>query len=107
MSIPVNLHPAVQTHNVEKLIIKQFALVCQLILEALLVVDQSVLSVLNAHTTKHARTKNVSILVLELVVKMPNVESIITVPFVIAWMVILVTLSQDVILNHVRRQHSL
>jgi hypothetical protein len=74
MSIPANLHPAVQTHNVEKLIIKQFALACQLILEALLVVDQSVLSVLNAHTTKHVQIKNVLILVLELVVKMPNVE---------------------------------
>jgi hypothetical protein len=74
MSILVNLHLAVQTHNAKKLIIRQSVLVCQLISEVLLVVDQNVLSVLNAHMTKHVRIKNVLILVLVHVVKMPNVE---------------------------------
>jgi hypothetical protein len=41
-----------------------FALVCHLTLEVHLVVVQNALSALIAHLIKHARTKNVSILVL-------------------------------------------
>jgi hypothetical protein len=74
MSILANLHPVVPTHNVEKSITKQFALVCHLISEVHLVVDQNVLSVLNVLMTKLVQIRNVSILVPILVVKMPNVE---------------------------------
>jgi hypothetical protein len=74
MSILANLHPAVQTHNAERSITKPSALVCPLISEVHLVVDQNVLSVLNVPMTKLAQIKNVLILVQILVVKMPNVE---------------------------------
>lgn len=46
--IRVCLHPAAQIHNVEKSITKQSALVCLLILEALLDVVQNVLLTLSA-----------------------------------------------------------
>jgi hypothetical protein len=74
MSILANHHLAVPTHNAEKSIIKQFALVCHLILEALQAVVLNVLSVLNVLMTKLAQTKSVSILAQILVVKTPNVE---------------------------------
>lgn len=51
---------------------------------------------------KHARIKSVLILVRILVVKMPNVELTITVPYVIVWMATLEILSLDVTFNHVR-----
>jgi hypothetical protein len=74
MSILANHHLAVQTHNAEKSIIKQFALVYHLILEALQAVALNVLSVLNVLMTKLAQTKSVLILVQILVVRTPNVE---------------------------------
>lgn len=74
MSILVNHHHVVQTLNVKKSIIKLFVLVCHLILEVLLVVDQNVLSALNVLMTKHVQTRNVLIPVQILVAEMPNVE---------------------------------
>lgn len=65
-------------------------------------VDLNVLSVLNVVMTKHAQTKNALILVLVPVVRMPNVELIITVPFATASMDTLVIHLQDVSHNHVR-----
>lgn len=102
MSILANLHLVVPTHNAKRSIIKLFVHVYQHISEVLLVVVQSVLSVLNVHMTKLVQIRNVLIHVRTLVVKMPNAESIIIAQSVIAWMVILEILSQDVILNHVR-----
>ena len=92
-------------HNAEKLAIKLSALVYHLTLELLLVVAQNVLSVLNVPKIKHVQTKNVSTLAPILADKMPSVESIITAPFVIAWMDILVIHLPNVILYHVRLTH--
>jgi hypothetical protein len=52
--------------------------------------------------TKPVQIRNVSIPVQIHVARTPNVESTITVPFVIVWMVTQAILSLDVIPNHVR-----
>jgi hypothetical protein len=88
--------------NVEKLIIKRCVLVCQITLEVLPVVDLNVLLALNAVTTKLVQIKSVLILAQERVVRTPDVELIITVPYVIALTDTLVIPSQDAIHNHVR-----
>lgn len=71
-------------------------------LEVPLDVVQNVLLAQNVPMTRHVRIRNVSILVQIHVDKTPNVESTITVLFVIVWMGILEILSPDVIHSHVR-----
>lgn len=70
--------------------------------EAHQVVVQNVLSAQNALMTKLATIKSVLIHALMCVVKMPNAELTIIVPFAIVWKVTLVMLSLDAIFNLVR-----
>jgi hypothetical protein len=70
----VNLVRVDQTANVGKSMDKLSALAYPITSEVLPAADLSVLSAQSVHKTKPALTKNVPILVLELVVLMPNVK---------------------------------
>jgi hypothetical protein len=102
MSILANHLLVVQTVSVEKSIIKQYALVCQLMLEVLQAVDLNVLSAQNVLQIRLVKTKNVKILVLILVAQTLSVVSITIVQFAHAKVDTLVIHSLDAIQFHVR-----